>query len=366
MEKQFPKNVRQIGNVSDNPKIYIEDYVDTFFNQLCARVEEFPLGAFLIGETAKVNEQDCIFVHGAVQLQAIEKRGMDIVLENDVLKVAYEQSKEYFGEFEVLGWFLAVSENSIEIDKNLIHLHEKIFPKEHSILIVKDAVEKEELHYAYKYKDLMQLGGHYIYYEKNPSMQNYMIATRKQNCVTPSEVVEDRAAKDFRTHIRGKIQHAEQKQNGKFVYVTSAFLILVVLVIGITTMNNYDKMQMVQKTLENIAQTVSKENDHPVTRESSGTVIADTSQTAPESEPVPPKEENVVQQEPASTQESSTKETSQGAESGDGCYVVQKGDTLAKISKKAYGDIAHVDVICKMNGLKDGNLIYIGQELLLP
>ena len=34
MERQIPKNVRQIGNVSDSPKIYVEDYVDTFFAQL--------------------------------------------------------------------------------------------------------------------------------------------------------------------------------------------------------------------------------------------------------------------------------------------------------------------------------------------
>ena len=31
MERQLPKNVRQIGNVSDSPKIYVEDYVDTVF-----------------------------------------------------------------------------------------------------------------------------------------------------------------------------------------------------------------------------------------------------------------------------------------------------------------------------------------------
>ena len=34
MERQIPKNVRQIGNVSDSPKIYVEDYVDTFFAQI--------------------------------------------------------------------------------------------------------------------------------------------------------------------------------------------------------------------------------------------------------------------------------------------------------------------------------------------
>ena len=50
MERQLPKNVRQIGNVSDSPKIYVEDYVDTFFAQLCEKCEKGgkrPIGAFL-------------------------------------------------------------------------------------------------------------------------------------------------------------------------------------------------------------------------------------------------------------------------------------------------------------------------------
>lgn len=47
-------------------------------------------------------------------------------------------------------------------------------------------------------------------------------------------------------------------------------------------------------------------------------------------------------------------------------YVVEQGDTLAIISRKMYGDVGHVDAICRMNGLEDGNLIYIGQKLLLP
>ena len=50
----------------------------------------------------------------------------------------------------------------------------------------------------------------------------------------------------------------------------------------------------------------------------------------------------------------------------DGVYVVEKGDTLAIISKKMYGDVTHVDAICRMNGLSNGNLIYIGQKLILP
>ena len=42
MERQIPKNVRQIGNVSDSPKIYVEDYVDTFFAQLSDKYRNDP------------------------------------------------------------------------------------------------------------------------------------------------------------------------------------------------------------------------------------------------------------------------------------------------------------------------------------
>ena len=47
-------------------------------------------------------------------------------------------------------------------------------------------------------------------------------------------------------------------------------------------------------------------------------------------------------------------------------YVVQKGDTLDIISEKIYGTISKTDAIRQKNGLEDGNLIFIGQKLLLP
>lgn len=86
-------------------------------------------------------------------------------------------------------------------------LHRKMYDQENTIFIWKDASSSDEMYFAYKYNELMQIGGHYIYYEKNPQMQNYMINTRRQNGVTPSEMVEDRATKDFRS--------ADEAENGR-------------------------------------------------------------------------------------------------------------------------------------------------------
>ena len=49
-------------------------------------------------------------------------------------------------------------------------------------------------------------------------------------------------------------------------------------------------------------------------------------------------------------------------------HVVQKGDTLSKISKEVYGDAMKYPVIFEANKpmLKDVNLIYPGQTLRIP
>ena len=56
-----------IGNVSDSPKIYVEDNVDTFFLQLSEKSEKEkqPEGAFLIGEMQKQDNEEYIYIYGA-------------------------------------------------------------------------------------------------------------------------------------------------------------------------------------------------------------------------------------------------------------------------------------------------------------
>lgn len=356
MGRQVPKNVRQIGNVSDSSKIYVEDYVDTFFNQLCEKADQLPIGAFLVGEIVKEEEEDYIYVCGAIRMKTVGVKGKDIYIDESVWKDACERCKEYFPEAEILGWFLINSGQPLEINHNITKIHEHFFAREESLFVMKDAMDREEKFYIHKFRDLMECGGHYIYYEKNTEMQNYMIASRRKIGVTPSETVEDRAAKDFRSVIKEKMEKGEQKHNSRFVYAASTFLVLVVLVIGVTMINNYDKMKLVQDSLDNISQTVT-DTDRQDVRETSGKVET-VGETQEGQKTV---EEDVRTEKQNEQQDSEAQETL-----GEDMYIVQKGDTLATISRKAYGDASHVEAICKMNGLEDGNLIFIGQKLLLP
>ena len=357
MERQFPKNVRQIGNVSDEPKIYVEDYVDTYLNQLRERAAEEPVGVMLTGEILIQEGQAVVYASGAIRMKEIEVNGTEIVIGEDTFKELEEERKQYFPSSYAVGWCLIENGHPMGQNRQIAKIHEKSFAKSDTVFIWKDAVDNEEVYYAYKYGELMQMGGHYIYYEKNPNMQNYMISTRKKIGVTPSEVVEDRAAKDFRSVVRERMEDKEQRQSSRLVYVTSALLVVVVLAIGISTVNNFTKMEAVQSSLESLSQSASK------TESQTGTVN--------EGEDGALEANGIIGDGEAKDKEASggtVPETSTVQEqlSDEDYYVVRKGDTLDSISVKVYGDASHVEALCKMNGLSDGNLIYIGQKLLLP
>lgn len=400
MKRQLPKNVRQIGNVSDSSKIYIEDYVDTFFNQLCEKADQTLTGAFLVGEIVQEKEEDYIYVYGAIRMKEIVQKGKDIFINESTWKNACEICKQYFGDAEILGWFLATAGQAPEVNHNILKVHQKFFPREKSLFVVKEAREKEETYFIYKYKNLMECGGHYIYYEKNVEMQDYMIATRKKGQMTPSEMIEDTVTKKFRSVIRDKMEKNEQKGHSRYVYVLSTFLVLVVLVIGVTMMNNYDKIKDVQSSLTQMGKDTSDE-DKAV--ETLGTLVSEDLENPDGEQPDADKEDKTDDKagvpgadgtdHPDNTEGTGDANPAEGAgdanpaegtgdvpgaenptaqenpnaqENQEELYTVQKGDTLASISKKVYGDTGHVDAICRMNGLEDGNLIFIGQKLLLP
>lgn len=375
MEKQFPKNVKQIGNVSDEPKIYVEDYVATYLGQLQEKAGEDPVAAVLVGEWVTVREQKAVYISGALQLNRIELKGRELILDEEVMEAAEEEQKKYFPEEMIVGWCLIVEGHPLGLIKETARIHEKYFKKEHSIFVWKDTLNEEEIYYAYKYGELMQMGGYYIYYERNPQMQNYMIGTRRQIGVTPSEVVEDRVTKDFRIAVRDQMQVKKKKERRGAGKVASVALVLLVLIMGVSLLNNFDKMKKLQDSLETISQDVNENKGNgSKNSDAKQTTITETKEiqkenasTGTENEQVAETETTTSGKEIGNEIESRTGEPEEESQGSDEeYYIVERGDTLDNISLKMYGDNSEVDAICRMNGLTDGNLIYVGQKLLLP
>lgn len=66
------------------------------------------------------------------------------------------------------------------------------------------------------------------------------------------------------------MEYKEQHQSSKFAYITSALLVLIVLVIGITTVNNFDKMKSVQTSLENLSKAWKTDRQKKIQNNNSG------------------------------------------------------------------------------------------------
>lgn len=401
MERQIPKNVRQIGNVSDSPKIYVEDYVDTFFAQLSDKYRDDPqkpLGAFLIGDFQTYEGEDYVYIYGAIQMQELRVSGMEYLIDDETWKRAYEECKQFFEEGELIGWFVVRDDAEKAPGNSTVKLHKKSFPKKNTVFIICDPQEKEETYYVHKMNDLMEIGGHYTYYEKNPCMQDYMISSRKKNGAVQTEVVEDKVAQNFRDLARKQGKRTRQKHQGNFVYAMSVGLVLVLVIMGVAMLNNFNKIRKAQNQLEEVAGTINTVKDAGNSGNSNESNDpnggqADDSEKGTADENTGAEKSNSVSDKKAEGDDGTSKNGTDGTASAnssqaknsqsdevveasavpssstngsDGVYVVEKGDTLAIISKKMYGDVTHIDAICRMNGLSNGNLIYIGQKLLLP
>lgn len=401
MERQIPKNVRQIGNVSDSPKIYVEDYVDTFFAQLSDKYRndpQKPLGAFLIGDFQTYEGEDYVYIYGAIQMQELRVSGMEYLIDDETWKRAYEECKQFFEEGELIGWFVVRDDAEKAPGNSTVKLHKKSFPKKNTVFIICDPQEKEETYYVHKMNDLMEIGGHYTYYEKNPCMQDYMISSRKKNGAVQTEVVEDKAAQNFRDLARKQGKRTRQKHQGNFVYAMSVGLVLVLVIMGVAMLNNFNKIRKAQNQLEEVAGTINTVKDAGNSGNSNESNDpnggqADDSEKGTADENTGAEKSNSVSDKKAEGDDGTSKNGTDGTASAnssqaknsqsdevveasavpssstngsDGVYVVEKGDTLAIISKKMYGDVTHIDAICRMNGLSNGNLIYIGQKLILP
>ena len=264
MERQIPKNVRQIGNVSDSPKIYVEDYVDTFFAQLSDKYRndpQKPLGAFLIGDFQTYEGEDYVYIYGAIQMKELRVSGMEYLIDDETWKRAYEECKQFFEEGELIGWFVVRDDAEKAPGNSTVKLHKKSFPKKNTVFIICDPQEKEETYYVHKMNDLMEIGGHYTYYEKNPCMQDYMISSRKKNGAVQTEVVEDKAAQNFRDLARKQGRRTRQKHQGNFVYAMSVGLVLVLVIMGVAMLNNFNKIRKAQNQIEEVAGTINTVKD---------------------------------------------------------------------------------------------------------
>lgn len=391
MEQQnLPKNIRQIGQAGKNPKIYIEDYVITYARKLAKQTADNYGLAVLLGKLPQKEDQP-IFVSGAVAIRNyFPEQG--VIFSNEVWSGIYEQIRKYFMDLEIMGLIATRKESEDGIPDRLKRIHLENFPGEDRIFFLYDSEEKEETFYRTTHRQLVKQNGYYIYYEKNESMQNYMVDTLGMD--SEECEYEDLAMEHVRNVIASKGEPVEEnKKMIHLMYAASTALAAVVLVIGTTMLSNYDKMNNMEQTLNHISNDVTELNkdgsnllvetlngnkdktNNKVASKETGGETKDKNLSSDDLDKKDNKEEkkenvktdnkDIKQQ---TQKEDKQKEEGKKAVAGKAAryYIVKKGDTLVTISGKLYDSDEYIETIQKINGIEDKDVIYEGQKLLLP
>lgn len=385
---RLPKNIRQIGVAGNNLKIYMEDYVQSYIHRLSACQEGTCF--VLFGKKIIATDRQYIFISGAVRVveEHIFHQNVEVYAEAwDKLRIA---SRQFFPDLEQVGW-ANTRESMSAYDAETIH--RRFFSDKKDIFY--QSIENEEAFYVPSNGALRKEDGYFIYFSPNEAMQNYMIESRQEKEKATENEVPDETMIHFRTVMKERKEAAQHRRTITYLSFASTFLVILVMAIGITMINNYEKMREMETTLAGISTLLTEESDTLTAQEDypeekvkttidlseesdRAEIINKTFDEAKKAEAVVEETEEaeegttdvVTEETDVATEETDEEaaeiETAVQAGNTDNTYVVKKGDTLAKISWKFYQSTDMVDEICELNQIENRDIILYGKEILLP
>lgn len=376
---ELPKNIVQIGKPDKTHKIFVEDYVVSYIKQLNKSCEGRAVGLALYGRFYEEEGHRYYFLYGASVITGLEHRGpyLTQVEKEEIADVG----KRYFEEYDFLAW-CSVKEEPVD---------------GFYVMVQGKGIE---------------VNGYACFYEKNESMLNYMLLLSRQE---KKEESADGGAED-RKPARGEwrttdyVKTAEKSarevpvfrstaKKTEYLKMAAAAMFLVLCVIGITTLNDYEKLEDLQVAARQVIAGITEQKlpdekkpgqalsgNTAAVQEDTGYVSTDktqagqdsadaaqmeqtaagavqTEQTTTDAAEAGQNSEDEMQTEQSSADDAQIAQTSADAPVS---YTIVKGDTLINICMKQYGSLDKLQEICEMNDIANPDSIAVGQTILLP
>ena len=369
-EQQLPKNIRQIGSPAGHTKVYIEDYVITFLNSLSMDKNTYVRGAILFGEKKQIGNDLVIFIRGAIEGQNLELDLDETVFDDEVWREIYQQKERLFSGLDVIGWALLRMGFSVRLNDKIKKTHFENFPGEGKVLYMMDNLEGEDAFYVFRGEDLSRQNGYYIYYEKNPMMQNYLVERRQdiKEVQTYEKMMESRRDEKLIQQFREKISKKTKsnQRKGRIRNISTAAAVTIMMIMG-GTMYYYagqDQSINFKEVVNGAVHTMGKGVSDQISTKSPTTSVKITKTLDSATQTSIHKKEQKTTQ-PTIKQKQKTQKVSSGQYKSY-TYTVKSGETLVSISRKVYGTQKLVQRIKKANALSDENQIYPGQKLIIP
>ena len=250
----MPKNIRQVGEIDALHKIYVEDYVITFVKGLGNEIvnyaakhqsrendssgkreeDDFKI-AVLLGKKS-VNENDVeTFINGLVLVDGF-LMNTDESFTSEIWSKVYEGIKNYYEDEEIVGWLYVGYGNDMVSNSKLTKIHSNNFTGKNLLFMVYDISAKEEEFYDYIDNHFLKRKGLYIYYQKNETMHNYMLAINGESHETPDK--DEQVVKDIRNILNKHQKNHDIKKIAHYIYTAGMAAAALAIVVGTTVIYN--------------------------------------------------------------------------------------------------------------------------------
>ena len=188
---KLPEFVKRIGTAEGECRVYIEDYVYTYLNELREKKKIFPLRAALFGHVLKKEGKCIYFVYGAASVIDEMENGRD---EEQV-------RREFFHDYDLIGYVNICKDKQLIPDKNK---------------------------------------GYYIFYETNEAMQTYLVSCYKRDNCQAQDRAE--ALKSHRKRHRYSMSNCNLKLKGEMLRRFFYGVGILLLATAVTAINDYERM----------------------------------------------------------------------------------------------------------------------------
>lgn len=188
---KLPGIVKRIGTIEGECRVYVEDYVYTYLNELRLKKDIIPIRAALFGRVQQKENKCYYFVYGATC----------VVEELTYGRNESQVREEFFPEYELIGYVNIYGEKQILPDKSK---------------------------------------GYFVFYESNEAMQNYLISCyQRENEKEQAKFASDRGSSGAQLRAAGV---GKVSTIGSVLKKILYSVCIMILTIAVITINDYDKM----------------------------------------------------------------------------------------------------------------------------
>ena len=444
---ELPKNLIQMGKPDRTHKIFVEDYIISYRKEWNRESDGQPAGIALYGQVYKESNYKYYFMYGASRIEGLDRRGP--YLSQSDREEINNVGNRYFEEYSFLGWCIVREElpETIFLDTRgkaiEVNGYACFFEKNESMLnfmLEMDEREKRCARQAENNPENAVMDNSWA--DASPAAQdgqadgqtettvfqgeyggNYRSLPLENRIAAAKKVSDKNAASEktasYKKKNRQMIKHLERMK------MAAAAMFVVLCVIGITTINDPDKIEEMQVAARQVITDLFQqkipdaENDNALTANGSahtagsatnGTGITGTTVAATGGNTVTANgttttanganttggntataNDNTTATNATGTSGTTTGSSASGMPWSDvtppdafptgtttdtigtsqtatqsTSYTIMRGDTLNAICRRKYGDLGMVKQVCELNGIKNPNNIEVGQTILLP